>query len=298
MASAAEVAAMRRAIALSTAGLGATSPNPPVGCVLLGPGNRIVGEGYHERKGEAHAEAQALAAAGPRAAGATAVVTLEPCNHQGRTPPCRQGLIDAGIRRAVIAVIDPTSRGEGGVAELRRAGVDVETGVLTGEAQIVLGDWLAALRTRRPVITWPYLITGQGVEQLPSGTGEARLLHLNADAVLGSAGAVREAVPGSHGKGILALQDQPPGRSASEVAAALYDGGVRRLLLGSGYDAAAPFLDAGLVDRVVAYLPHGNASSRPARKLPWPLLPPGFVIAGAVRTQNFVRVDGHPDALR
>src|SRR5580700_35979 len=137
-AAAAEAAAMRRAIALSAAGLGTTSPNPPVGCVLLGPGGRIVGEGYHERKGEAHAEAQALAAAGPLAAGATAVVTLEPCNHQGRTPPCRQGLIDAGIKRGVIAVIDPTSRGEGGAVELRRAGVDVETGVLADEARTVL----------------------------------------------------------------------------------------------------------------------------------------------------------------
>ncbi len=219
MASAAETAAMRRAIALSAAGLGATSPNPPVGCVLLGPSDQIVGEGYHERKGEAHAEAQALAAAGPLAAGATAVVTLEPC-------------------------------------------------------------------------------TGQGVGELPSGTGEARRLRLNADAVLGPDGTVREAVPGSHGKGILALQDLPPGRSAAEMAAALYDGGVRRLLLGGGYDAAAPFLGAGLVDRVVACLPHGNASSRPAADLPWPLLPPGFVIAGTIKTENFVRVDGRPDALR
>jgi diaminohydroxyphosphoribosylaminopyrimidine deaminase/5-amino-6-(5-phosphoribosylamino)uracil reductase len=166
MASAAELAAMRRAIALA-AGLGTTSPNPPVGCVLLGPGDQIVGEGYHERKGEAHAEARALAAAGLLAAGATAVVTLEPCNHQGRTPPCRQGLIDAGIRRAVIAVIDPTSRGEGGVAELRRAGIDVETDVLAAEAWIVLGDWLAGLENRRPVTTWPYLITAHGVEALP-----------------------------------------------------------------------------------------------------------------------------------
>jgi diaminohydroxyphosphoribosylaminopyrimidine deaminase/5-amino-6-(5-phosphoribosylamino)uracil reductase len=205
MASAAELAAMRRAIALSAAGIGTTSPNPPVGCVLLGPGGRIVGEGYHERKGEAHAEAQALAAAGPLAAGATAVVTLEPCNHQGRTPPCRQALIDAGVKRAVIAVIDPTSRGDGGVSVLRQAGVDVETGVLAAEAQVVLGDWLAGLRNRRPVVTWPYLLTGYGVEQLRADTSEARQLRLNTDAVLAADGTVREAVPGSHGKGILAL---------------------------------------------------------------------------------------------
>jgi diaminohydroxyphosphoribosylaminopyrimidine deaminase/5-amino-6-(5-phosphoribosylamino)uracil reductase len=294
MVSAAEAAAMRRAIALSAAGLGTTSPNPPVGCILLDPQNRIVGEGYHERKGEAHAEAQALAAAGPLAADATAVVTLEPCNHQGRTPPCRQALIDAGVRRVVIAILDPTSRGEGGVVELRRAGVDVETGVLATEARVVLGDWLAGLRDRRPVITWPYLITGHGTEALPADTSEARLLRLNADAVLEADGTAREAIPDSHGKGILALKDQAPGSGAAVTAAALYDSGVRRLLLDGGYDTAKPFLDSGLVDRVVAYLPHGQASWRPRGELPWPLLPPGFVITSATRTETFVRIDGQP----
>jgi diaminohydroxyphosphoribosylaminopyrimidine deaminase/5-amino-6-(5-phosphoribosylamino)uracil reductase len=296
MASFAEAAAMRRAIALSAFGLGTTSPNPPVGCIVLSPADQIVGEGYHERKGEAHAEVQALAAAGPLAAGATAVVTLEPCNHHGRTPPCRQALIDAGIRRAVIAVIDPTSRGEGGVAELRRAGIDVETGVLTGEAETVLGDWLTGQQIRRPVITWPYLITRQGLGPLPAVSSEARQLRLNADAVLGADGTVREAVPGSHGKGILTLQDQALGGGAAAAAAALYDGGVRRLLLDGGLPVAAPFLDAGVIDRVVAYLPYGNASSRPAAEPPWPLLPSGFVITGTTRTEEFVRVEGRPQA--
>ena len=297
MASPAEVAAMRRAIALSAAGLGMTSPNPPVGCVLLDPRARIVGEGYHERKGEAHAEAQALAAAGPLAAGATAVVTLKPCNHQGRTPPCRQALIDAGVKRAVVAVIDPTSRGEGGIAELRRAGVDVESGVLDAEARAVLADWLAGLQNRRPVITWPYLITSRGVEALPGNTVEARMLRLNADALLHADGAIREAIPGSHGKGILTLEDQPPGTPAAEAAAFLYDGGVRYLLLDGDHDAAEPFLAVGLVDRVVAFLPHTTPSRGPAAGLPWPLLPPGFVIEGAVRTDSFVRVDGRPEPL-
>jgi diaminohydroxyphosphoribosylaminopyrimidine deaminase / 5-amino-6-(5-phosphoribosylamino)uracil reductase len=297
MASAAELAAMRRAIALAAAGLGTTRPNPPVGCVLLGPGNQIVGEGYHERKGEAHAEARALAAAGPLAAGATAVVTLEPCNHHGRTPACRQSLIDAGIRRAVIAVIDPTSRGDGGVAELRRAGVDVETGVLAAETRVVLGDWLAGLEIRRPVITWPYLIAAHGVQALPADTDQARLLRLNADAVLSADGSAREAIRDSHGKGILALKDHPPGTSAVDAAAALYDGGVRRLLLEGGHDAATPFLAAHLVDRVVAYLLPGGSSRHPAAELPWPLLPPDFVITGAVRTERYVRIDGHPRPL-
>ena len=174
----------------------------------------------------------------------------------------------------------------------------METGVLADEARIVLGDWLAGLQNRRPVITWPYLITGHTIEALPADTNEARLLRLSADAVIGADGAVREAVPGSHGNGILALKDQAPGTNAAKSAAALYDGGVRRLLLDGGLDAAAPFLASGLVDRVVAYLPHGDASRRPAGDLPWPLMPSGFLITGAARTGSFVRVDGQQDALR
>jgi diaminohydroxyphosphoribosylaminopyrimidine deaminase / 5-amino-6-(5-phosphoribosylamino)uracil reductase len=167
MATPAEVAAMRRAIGVSAAGLGTTSPNPPVGCVVLDPSGQVVGEGYHERKGEAHAEAQAIAAAGPLAQGATAVVTLEPCNHEGRTPACRQALIDAEVERVVIALIDPTSRVAGGAAALRAAGLSVETGVLADEARVILGAWLAALETRRPVVTWPYLIGDRGIMVLP-----------------------------------------------------------------------------------------------------------------------------------
>src|SRR5947199_392297 len=114
VASTREVEAMRLAIALSAHGLGTTSPNPPVGCVILDRAGQLVGTGYHRRKGEPHAEAYALADAGRRAAGGTAVVTLEPCNHVGRTPACRQLLVDAGVARVVIAVLDPTSRGDGG----------------------------------------------------------------------------------------------------------------------------------------------------------------------------------------
>ena len=181
---------------------------------------------------------------------------------------------------------------------LRQAGVDVETGVLTAEAQTVLGGWLAGLKNRRPVITWPYLITSHGVEALPEDTSEARLLHLNADAVLRADGTVREAVPGTHGSGILTIKDQPLGTSAAEAAMALYDGGVRHLLLDGGHDAVGPFLASGLVDHAVAYMPYGSASRRPASGLAWPLLPPGFVVASVVKTESFVRVDGERDASR
>lgn len=115
--------------------------------MILDSEGRLVGSGYHERKGEPHAEVHALAAAGGRAEGGTAVVTLEPCNHVGRTPACRQALLDARIARVMIALMDPTSQGEGGAAVLRAAGVKVEVGLLADEARLVLGSWLAAQRS-------------------------------------------------------------------------------------------------------------------------------------------------------
>jgi len=297
MAAAAEVAAMRRAIALSAAGLGTTSPNPPVGCVVLNPAGEMVGEGYHQRKGEAHAEGQALAAAGPLADGATAVVTLEPCNHQGRTSPCRQALIDARVRRVVIGIIDPTSRDGGGAAALRAAGVDVETGVLADEVRVVLGSWLAATQRRRPVLTWPYVISGSGIVALPDGMEDSWRLRLNADAVLRAGGSVTEAIPGRHGAGMLDVKDAPAD-SAASVLASLYEGGVRRLVLDGGLEVAVPFLEAGLVDQVLAYIAEGRASRRPEVGLPWPLLPPGFIVRDARRVGGFVRMTGEPGKIR
>lgn len=290
MATAAEIAAMQRAITISAAGIGTTSPNPPVGCVIIGPGGDLAGEGYHERKGEAHAETQALAAAGPLARGATAVVTLEPCNHAGRTPPCRQALIDAGIRRVIIALIDPTSRGEGGAAMLRAAGVDVEVGVLAGEARIVLGPWLTALGLSRPIVTWRYLLTLSGTEKLAADSPEAGLARLNADAILHGDGQVSEAVPGSHGAGIIDLKDVEPGATPGAFLHTLYAGGVRRLVLDEALDVAAPFLAADLVDEVLALVQPGAASQRSAEKLPWSAVPPGFVITGITKADGYVRV--------
>jgi diaminohydroxyphosphoribosylaminopyrimidine deaminase/5-amino-6-(5-phosphoribosylamino)uracil reductase len=291
MAAPEELAAMRRAIALSAGGLGSTSPNPPVGCVVLDARGRIAGDGYHERKGEAHAEVQALAAAGTGAEGGTAVVTLEPCNHHGRTPPCRQALIDARVSRVVIAVIDPTSRGEGGAAALRAAGITVETDVLHEEALVVLGPWMTALRTQRPETTWPYLITSNGIEALPEAAPEAQFLRRNADAVLLADGAVTEAIAGAHGAGILKLADIPPGTDPLAAAGSLYEGGVRRLLLHGGHGVAAPFIAAGVLDRVLAYAPDGSASRRPAAIAPWPEIPPGFEITAAAKVDGLVRIE-------
>ncbi|GGS03624.1 riboflavin biosynthesis protein RibD [Streptomyces aureoverticillatus] len=162
MATAAEAAAMRRALALAARGLGFTSPNPVVGCVVLDAGGETVGEGYHQRAGGPHAEVHALRAAGDKARGGTAVVTLEPCNHTGRTGPCAQALLDAGIARVVYAVADPTPDATGGAATLRAAGVDVEPGLLAEEAETVNTAWLTSVRTGRPHVTWKYAATLDG----------------------------------------------------------------------------------------------------------------------------------------
>src|SRR5947209_16400056 len=130
----AEADAMRRAIALAARGLGFTSPNPVVGCVVLDAEGRIAGEGWHQGAGGPHAEIHALRAAGERARGGTAVVTLEPCNHTGRTGPCARAIIDAGISRVVYAVADADPTAAGGAETLRAAGIDIAAGLLEEEA--------------------------------------------------------------------------------------------------------------------------------------------------------------------
>lgn len=120
---------MRRALALARRAEGQTHPNPAVGCVIVAPDGRVVGEGYHPRAGLPHAEVYALRAAGSAAAGATAYVTLEPCNHYGRTPPCSRALVAAGVTRVVVGCVDPNPLvGGQGVATLRGAGIAVAVG--------------------------------------------------------------------------------------------------------------------------------------------------------------------------
>jgi len=142
---------MRRAIELAERGRGLTSPNPMVGAVIVAPGGEVVGEGFHERAGAAHAEAEALRAAGARARGGTMYVTLEPCSHHGRTPPCASAVVAAGIVRVVAAIGDPNPLVSGqGFAELRRAGIEVVTGVGASEAERQNRVFLTAMRERRP----------------------------------------------------------------------------------------------------------------------------------------------------
>lgn len=144
---------MREAIDLADAGAWAMGGNPRVGCVVLDGSGAVVGRGSHQGAGTPHAEVVALAEAGEQARGGTAVVTLEPCRHTGRTGPCTEALITAGVARVVFAVADPTDSAGGGVADLRRAGIEVVSGVEEPDARWVARAWLSSVERRRPWVT-------------------------------------------------------------------------------------------------------------------------------------------------
>ena len=144
---------MRRGLVLAARGLGETSPNPAVGCVVVARDGRVVGEGFHARAGGPHAEVAALVEAGAQARGATLYVTLEPCAHHGRTPPCAPLVRDSGVARVVAATRDPHPLVAGrGLALLRRAGVAVETGLLAAEAARLNERFLSWARRGRPFV--------------------------------------------------------------------------------------------------------------------------------------------------
>jgi diaminohydroxyphosphoribosylaminopyrimidine deaminase/5-amino-6-(5-phosphoribosylamino)uracil reductase len=163
---------MARALALARRGLGETNPNPMVGCVLVKAG-RVVGEGWHRRAGGPHAEVQALRAAGAAARGATAYVTLEPCAHEGRTPPCAPSLLAAGVRRVVAAMRDPNPAVNGrGLASLRRGGVEVALGAGAEEAA-ALNEWfVVAARLSRPFVMLKAAMTLDG--RIATAAGESK----------------------------------------------------------------------------------------------------------------------------
>ena len=198
-----EHGAMERALKLARRGWGRVHPNPMVGAIVL-QGERVVGEGWHAEFGERHAESVALEAAGEAARGATLVVTLEPCNHQGKQPPCTDALIEAGIRRVVAAVRDPNPAAAGGIDRLRSAGVDVSTGLLETEAVRLNAAFLhAASGARRPWVAVKLatsvdgaIADGSGASQWVSGA-EARAwvhwLRAGFDAIaVGSTTAVKD----------------------------------------------------------------------------------------------------------
>lgn len=163
--------AMRRALDLARRGPAAT-PNPRVGCVVLDAAGRIVGEGWHRGAGTPHAEVDALARAGARAQGGTAVVTLEPCNHTGRTGPCSEALLAAGISRVVHAQADPNPVAAGGAARLRAAGVEVTSGLLADQAEALNRSWTFAQRHHRPLVTWKFAATLDGYSAAADGSSQ------------------------------------------------------------------------------------------------------------------------------
>ena len=280
--------AMRRAIDLSRTVLGTTSPNPPVGAVLLDESGQVVGEGATQPPGGAHAEVVALTCA--RGRGRTVVVTLEPCHHTGRTGPCTKALVAGGVTHVVVACPEPTSEAGGGVLALRAAGLTVTEHVLEEEvAGGPLQAWLHLQRTGRPFVTWKYAATMDGRSAAADGTSrwitgaEARAdvhrLRAECDAVVVGSGTVLADNPllttrpdpghqplrvvlDRRGRTPLDAKirdDSAPTLIVSEpdlsaVLENLAGRGVVSVLLEGGPSLAGAFLQAGFVDRVVAYL--------------------------------------------
>ncbi|NJQ03101.1 bifunctional diaminohydroxyphosphoribosylaminopyrimidine deaminase/5-amino-6-(5-phosphoribosylamino)uracil reductase RibD [Streptomyces zingiberis] len=253
---------MRRAVALAARGAGETSPNPVVGCVILNAAGEPVGEGYHQRAGGPHAEIHALRAAGEHARGGTALVTLEPCDHTGRTGPCSRALIDAGIARVRYAVADPHAAAAGGAATLAAAGVDVAGGLLAAEAAEVNRAWLTSVRHGRPFVRWKFAATLDGRTAAadgssrwitsPAARADVHRLRAAADAVVVGSGTARADDP--H----LAARLPDPAASGSAVRQPLrvvLDTGATAVKPGARVlDGAAPTLIAVAEDAGTAHL--------------------------------------------
>ena len=285
------VAAMGLAVEQSQTVKGGTYPNPPVGAVILGPDGEIAGLGATEPAGGAHAEVVALREAGDRAGGGTAVVTLEPCNHQGRTGPCVDALLAAGVAAVVYAVADPNPVAAGGADRLQAAGVAVSGGLCAAEvASGPLREWLHKQRTGLPHVTWKFATSVDGRSAAADGssqwiTSEAARADLHrrraaADAIVVGTGTVFADNPTLTARlpgGAVAPQQPlrvvvgerqiPPEsnvcngdsptvmlrtRDPHEVIRALADR--TDVLVEGGPTLAGAFLRAGVVDRILAYV--------------------------------------------
>jgi diaminohydroxyphosphoribosylaminopyrimidine deaminase / 5-amino-6-(5-phosphoribosylamino)uracil reductase len=294
-------AAMRRAIVLAESALGSTSPNPIVGCVILDADGHTAGEGWHQRAGGPHAEAVALRAAGPSARGGTAVVTLEPCAHVGRTRPCAQALIAAGIARVVYAVDDPNPTAAGGASLLRAAGVDVVPGVLAAEAGRSNQAWLHRARKGRPFVTWKFAATLDGRIAAADGssrwiTGAAarhdvHVLRSAVDAIVVGTGTVLAddpqltarpdgvAAPRQPLRVVVGRRGLPASAKVLDSAAptlliedhdpaavlkTLVERDVVSVLVEGGPTVAGAFMAAGLIDKAVGYLAPAFLGDGPA----------------------------------
>ncbi|RCK68372.1 bifunctional diaminohydroxyphosphoribosylaminopyrimidine deaminase/5-amino-6-(5-phosphoribosylamino)uracil reductase RibD [Desertihabitans brevis] len=282
---------MRSALELARLGPVA-DPNPRVGAVIADAAGQVVGRGYHRGAGSPHAEVVALAEAGSAARGGTAVVTLEPCDHTGRTGPCSVALVDAGVAQVVYAQSDPNPMAAGGTARLRAAGVAVEAGPLADEAAALNRSWSFAVAAGRPRVVWKFAATLDGRSAAadgssrwitgPAARADVHRLRAEAGAVLVGTGTVladdpRLTVRGPDGtpvdrqplRVVMGERDLPPrsrvldgaaetwharSRDPSTVLRQLFDRGIRRVWLEGGPTLAATFLADRLVDEVVAYL--------------------------------------------
>ena len=284
-------AAMRLAVEQADRVKGSTYPNPPVGAVILDRGGEIAGVGATEPPGGPHAEVVALRRAGQRAIGGTAVVTLEPCNHYGRTPPCVDALVTSKVSRVAYAVADPNPEAAGGAARLAESGIEVEAGVLTDAvAGGPLREWLHKQRTGLPHVTWKFATSVDGRSAAADGTSQwitseaaradVHRRRAGADAIIVGTGTVFVDDP------VLtarlpdgALADRQPlrvvvgereissearvlnddsrtmvirTRDPHEVIKALSDR--TDVLLEGGPTLAGAFLRAGVIDRILAYV--------------------------------------------
>jgi len=245
MATPAETAAMQRALVLAAEAVGTTNPNPAVGAVVLSADGQILGEGRTQQVGRAHAEVMALRAAGDAATGGTLVVTLEPCRHDGRTGPCTDAILTAGIRRVVYAQGDPNGSAAGGAEVLRTHGIDVEAGLLAEDARATLAPWLTAVRRRRPHVTWKFAATLDGRTAAADGTSrwitgpdarrDVHRLRAASDAVVVGIGTVLADDPQ------LTVRDESTARQPTRV---VIDGAARTPLSARVLDDAAPTLVA------------------------------------------------------
>lgn len=205
MRTAADERFMRRALELATKALGRTSPNPAVGAVIVRNG-QIIGEGFHRRAGLPHAEREALRHVTGTTRGATVYVNLEPCSHYGRTPPCVDALVEAGVKRVIVGMIDPNPLVRGrGLRRLRQAGIAVEAGVLREECELLNEDFACFIRTGRPFVTLKLaasldgrIAAASGDSQWISGEQSRRVVHIlrnRVDAILVGAETVRSDDP-------------------------------------------------------------------------------------------------------
>ena len=180
-----DASAMARALELAQCGLGSVEPNPPVGAVIVDAAGELLGEGYHERFGGPHAEIHALEQAGDRAEGGTIFVTLEPCCHHGKTPPCTEAILAAGLKRVVVGTTDPAPHASGrGITELREAGLEVVVGVLEVAARNLIAPFASLMTKHRPYLhaKWAMTLDGkiasrEGHSQWISGAASRRIVH-------------------------------------------------------------------------------------------------------------------------